>query len=214
MTQFIGVGDVQTLVRKTGIEAFIAGLADYIREDFVRWPEFEKAARVASHSTDGVIELMPASDDALYAFKYVNGHPKNPAARPDDRHRLRRPRRRRDRLSGAGLRDDPPHRAPHRRDLRRGRDGPRPPREPRHGHDRRRRAVRVPVARLQGAARHRGGPHLRHRPRGHRQVLRQPRGLRPHASSAPRPPPTPSAAPTSSPPAPPTRPARRSSRPR
>ena len=45
----------------------------------MRWPEFEKAARVASHSTDGVIELMPASDDALYAFKYVNGHPKNPA---------------------------------------------------------------------------------------------------------------------------------------
>ena len=79
MTQFIGVNDVQTLVRKTGIEPFITGLADYIREDFVRWPEFEKAARVASHSTDGVIELMPASDASLYAFKYVNGHPKNPA---------------------------------------------------------------------------------------------------------------------------------------
>ena len=25
----------------------------------------------------GVIELMPASDGQLYAFKYVNGHPKN-----------------------------------------------------------------------------------------------------------------------------------------
>ena len=78
MTQFIGVSDVRTLVQRTGIEAFIRGLADYIRDDFTRWPAFEKAARVASHSTDGVIELMPASDDNLYAFKYVNGHPKNP----------------------------------------------------------------------------------------------------------------------------------------
>jgi ornithine cyclodeaminase len=32
---------------------------------------------VASHSPDGVIELMPVADAARYAFKYVNGHPKN-----------------------------------------------------------------------------------------------------------------------------------------
>jgi len=32
---------------------------------------------VASHSHDGVIELMPTSDGQLYGFKYVNGHPKN-----------------------------------------------------------------------------------------------------------------------------------------
>ena len=80
MTQFIGVEDVRSLVRKTGVEPFIAGLAGYIREDFVRWTAFEKAARLASHSADGVIELMPASDGALYGFKYVNGHPKNTAA--------------------------------------------------------------------------------------------------------------------------------------
>ena len=28
-------------------------------------------------SADGVIELMPTSDGAIYGFKYVNGHPKN-----------------------------------------------------------------------------------------------------------------------------------------
>lgn len=33
---------------------------------------------MASHSPDGVIELMPASDGYQYGFKYVNGHPKNP----------------------------------------------------------------------------------------------------------------------------------------
>jgi ornithine cyclodeaminase/alanine dehydrogenase-like protein (mu-crystallin family)/mannose-6-phosphate isomerase-like protein (cupin superfamily) len=49
----------------------------YIEEDFARWPEFEKSARYASHSDKGVIELMPTSDGAQFAFKYVNGHPSN-----------------------------------------------------------------------------------------------------------------------------------------
>ncbi|MCW0134211.1 Rossmann-fold NAD(P)-binding domain-containing protein, partial [Burkholderia pseudomallei] len=44
------------------------------------WETFEKTARVASHSPDGVIELMPTTDARLYAFKYVNGHPKNTKA--------------------------------------------------------------------------------------------------------------------------------------
>lgn len=78
MTQFIGVEDMRRLVRSTGTKAFLTQLADYIRSDFSRWTEFEKSARVASHSRDGVIELMPTSDGRLYTFKYVNGHPSNP----------------------------------------------------------------------------------------------------------------------------------------
>ncbi len=78
MTQFIGVTDMAKLVRSIGIETFLSGLADEIRADFVRWPEFEKMARIATHMPDGVIELMPASDATHYGFKYVNGHPKNP----------------------------------------------------------------------------------------------------------------------------------------
>jgi ornithine cyclodeaminase len=60
-----------------GIERFLTELAGYIRDDFVRWTAFEKSARLASHSDVGVIELMPASDGENYAFKYVNGHPRN-----------------------------------------------------------------------------------------------------------------------------------------
>ena len=77
MTQFIGVAEMAKLVRTIGTERFLADLAGYIREDFLRWPEFEKMARIASHSRKGVIELMPASDATLYGFKYVNGHPAN-----------------------------------------------------------------------------------------------------------------------------------------
>ncbi len=32
---------------------------------------------MASHSAEGVIELMPISDGETYTFKYVNGHPRN-----------------------------------------------------------------------------------------------------------------------------------------
>ncbi len=77
MTQFIGTSDIRTLLATIGIEPFLAGLADTIEADFRRWEMFEKAARLASHSRDGVIELMPASDGELYAMKFVNGHPKN-----------------------------------------------------------------------------------------------------------------------------------------
>jgi ornithine cyclodeaminase len=63
-----------------GVERFLTELAHYIEEDFRRWDLFDKTPRVASHSLDGVIELMPTSDGRFYSFKYVNGHPKNTAA--------------------------------------------------------------------------------------------------------------------------------------
>lgn len=74
---FVSVDNMMRLVLSVGIERFLVELATYIEEDFCRWPTFDKTPRVASHSVDGVIELMPTSDGALYGFKYVNGHPKN-----------------------------------------------------------------------------------------------------------------------------------------
>jgi len=74
---FVSVENMMDLVLATGTETFLRELATYVEEDFRRWELFDKVARIASHSRDGVIELMPASDGKLYAFKYVNGHPKN-----------------------------------------------------------------------------------------------------------------------------------------
>jgi len=74
---FVSVDHMMKLVLAIGIERFLTDLADYIEEDFRRWALFDKTPRVASHSIDGVIELMPTSDGRLYGFKYVNGHPKN-----------------------------------------------------------------------------------------------------------------------------------------
>jgi ornithine cyclodeaminase len=75
--RYVGVEEVVALVAETGIDQVLLELATYIEEDFARWPEFEKSARYASHSDKGVIELMPTSDGAQFAFKYVNGHPSN-----------------------------------------------------------------------------------------------------------------------------------------
>ena len=74
---FVSVDNMMRLVLSVGVERFLIELSTYIEEDFRRWPTFDKTPRVASHSVDGVIELMPTSDGTLYGFKYVNGHPKN-----------------------------------------------------------------------------------------------------------------------------------------
>ncbi|HWZ63775.1 MAG TPA: ornithine cyclodeaminase [Steroidobacteraceae bacterium] len=79
MVDFIGIERVRELVARRGTARFIAELAAEIESDFRRWSVFEKSPRHATHSPVGVIELMPASDGRLYAFKYVNGHPKNTA---------------------------------------------------------------------------------------------------------------------------------------
>ncbi len=74
---FVSVDTMMKLVHRVGIERFLADLASYIEADFKRWPSFDKTPRVAAHSAEGVIELMPTSDGEMYGFKYVNGHPKN-----------------------------------------------------------------------------------------------------------------------------------------
>jgi len=77
MVQFVNVENLVKLIKSTGVAPFIEGMLEYIESDFQNWEKFEKLSRLASHSKEGVIELMPASCDQTYSFKYVNGHPKN-----------------------------------------------------------------------------------------------------------------------------------------
>ncbi len=76
-TLFLSAPDVAGIVRRKGLKACFTGIADNIHTDFLRWESFDKSARVAAHSSVGVIELMPIADDQTFAFKYVNGHPDN-----------------------------------------------------------------------------------------------------------------------------------------
>lgn len=77
--RFVDVRNMRRWIASAGPEAAITGMIDALEANFRRWPEFELRPRVASHSRDGVIELMPTSDGATYGFKFVNGHPANPA---------------------------------------------------------------------------------------------------------------------------------------
>lgn len=79
MPQFVDVANMARWIQKDGVENIITGMVEYLESDFKRWERFDKIPRVASHTPFGVIELMPTSDNEIYSFKYVNGHPSNPA---------------------------------------------------------------------------------------------------------------------------------------
>ena len=79
-TRFLDADAMRTLVQRIGLPGCIAGVAARIEREFLRWGDYDKSARLACHSRDGVIELMPVADERLFAFKYVNGHPRNTAA--------------------------------------------------------------------------------------------------------------------------------------
>ncbi len=80
MTAFLKPRDVARIVAAQGIAGTFERLAGYLEADYRRWADFDKTPRVAAHSRDGVIELMPIADATLYSFKYVNGHPANTRA--------------------------------------------------------------------------------------------------------------------------------------
>lgn len=77
ITEFLSVSHAAQLVAQTGVVECLRLMAEAIEADFARWQDFDKSARIAAHSTNGVIELMPVADSVDYAFKYVNGHPVN-----------------------------------------------------------------------------------------------------------------------------------------
>src|SRR5699024_7013364 len=79
MTQLLDVVNMAWWIQRDGAEKILVRMTEYLEQDFRRWERFDKIPRIASHTPLGVIELMPTSDGELYSFKYVNGHPSNPA---------------------------------------------------------------------------------------------------------------------------------------
>ncbi|MFT7772332.1 ornithine cyclodeaminase [Roseateles sp.] len=77
MTLVLTPSDIARIVQRVGLPDLLRRLVETLEADYLRWAEFDKTPRVATHSPDGVIELMPIADASLYSFKYVNGHPKN-----------------------------------------------------------------------------------------------------------------------------------------
>lgn len=76
--KLITVQDLAQIVNKHGFDNFLRDLIQYLKDDFVRWAEFDKSPRYAAHVPGGVLELMPTADKKYFSFKCVNGHPANP----------------------------------------------------------------------------------------------------------------------------------------
>lgn len=76
---FFSIDTIAQWLKDQGLANVFPGIIDHLEADFRRWPDFHKSARHATYYPDGVIELMPCADQDYYAFKYVNGHPNNPA---------------------------------------------------------------------------------------------------------------------------------------
>lgn len=76
---FLGVDGAAQWIRDTGPEQVLSDLTDHLAGDFARWESFTRVPRLAQHHPLGVVELMPTSDGERFAFKYVTGHPSNPA---------------------------------------------------------------------------------------------------------------------------------------
>ncbi len=77
MTTLLTTRDIAHIVAHHGLPEVLRRLVASLEADFLRWGDFDKVARTASHSARGVIELMPVADASHYSFKYVNGHPDN-----------------------------------------------------------------------------------------------------------------------------------------
>src|SRR5712671_3351297 len=69
------------LLRILGVEEFLSNLIRYTRDDYLRWPQFEKSARVASHSPNGVIELMRAGRVSGVSLQGGPRHPQTTGVR-------------------------------------------------------------------------------------------------------------------------------------
>lgn len=75
--KILTVENLVYLTKKHGLKNIFNGIRNEIYKDFRNWDTFNKCPRIANHSNEGVIELMPISNKNIYSMKYVNGHPNN-----------------------------------------------------------------------------------------------------------------------------------------
>lgn len=81
MTRFLDVPATARLIARSGVTRVLRELVDTLRADFLRWNDFDKSPRVACHSRDGVIALIPPADDPKNLFALI-GDPTAAASAP------------------------------------------------------------------------------------------------------------------------------------
>ena len=79
MVRLLNVKMMTQLIHKQGIEAIFVDIMAQLKKDFTNWESFQNIPRPTFHVDGGVLELMPVCGKEKFAFKCVNGHPKNTA---------------------------------------------------------------------------------------------------------------------------------------
>jgi ornithine cyclodeaminase len=77
MTKIITTSNVKKIIKTITLKHFLLKLIQQLEIDFSNWESFQKMARPAFHSENGVVELMPIADSEYFGCKTVNGHPSN-----------------------------------------------------------------------------------------------------------------------------------------
>lgn len=74
---FLDVSNIIKIIKIIGLKNIFTEVKNEIKKDYLNWDDFQKSSRTVNDIKEGVIELMPISNNEKYSFKYVNGHPKN-----------------------------------------------------------------------------------------------------------------------------------------
>ena len=78
MVKICSVSAIAKIIESHSLDKLLSDLIQELKKDFARWSDFDKRPRSSFGNDDGVLELMPISDQELFSYKYVNAHPKNP----------------------------------------------------------------------------------------------------------------------------------------
>ncbi len=77
--KLITESDLIRMLQAEGLERSLHGALENLEGAIKRWQSFHHTSRHVIEYPQGVLELMPCADKRFYSFKYVNGHPGNPA---------------------------------------------------------------------------------------------------------------------------------------
>jgi len=75
--RFIKQNWIIKIIQIIEIKNIFREVKNEISKDYLDCDNFQKSSRTVNDIKEGVIELMPISNNERYSFKYVNGHPKN-----------------------------------------------------------------------------------------------------------------------------------------
>jgi ornithine cyclodeaminase len=68
---------ISSIIQGVGVKKFMTDLVEVLLSSYQQWDQFDHQPRQACYYSQGVIELMPSSDQQWHGVKWINCHPEN-----------------------------------------------------------------------------------------------------------------------------------------